>query len=406
MRARRVSAAIAIAATAALVVSACGGSSSSSGSSGSSGSAPSTIKLGELVDMTGVAASEATGVKGVQAYIDSVNAKGGINGAKIVTVVQDAGSTAAGALTGAQKLVETDHVFAILSLSTAFYGAEPYLLKNNVPVVGTGIDGPEWTDPTNTNLFSVIPQDFNKVYGTVGMIMKSQGVTDCGALGYSDNPNAHSAAIGGTKSCVAAGLEGSYTDFVKFGTTDVGPIALGIKNSGVDGMYYPVDPSTGFPVAATLAALGAHLKAELFPAGYGGDLLASPATVKVAQGFVFTTPIAPVEISTPATQVFKSNLAAVGVTSDPTYGQQTGYVSAVGFAEGLTAAGANPTPATFTTALRAVKGFDAEGLLTTPVDFSDISPDKNCWYALKLESDKFVPLQQTPFCGGVVGTVG
>lgn len=401
MRIKRASVAVAITAIGGLLAAACGGS--SSGGSTSSGD---TYKLGVLIDQTGTQAALASGTKGVDAYIKYVNDNPSkFNNVKLSSVVVDDGSTAQGALTGAQKLVEQDHVFAIISVSSFLFAAQPYLLKAGVPVFGSGFDGPEWNDPTNTNMFTTAPADYTKIYATNGTFMKSQGVTKCAAVGDSDSPSSSKSAHNINASCEHAGLPDPYTELIKFADTDYGPIALAIKKSGADGVSFQTAPQQGFGIAGTLQALGAKMKVILFADGYGGDLLASSAAVKAAQGYDFQTQVAPIELNTPATKLMASNLAAVGVNTDPTFGEQSAYTAVAAFAAGATKTGAGVSQSDFTKTMRAVTGFTSDGLFAAPIDFASYSPTTQCVYIVKLTGNKFVPLQQNAFCGGVVGTV-
>ena len=92
-----------------------------SGSAGSGSSAPAkgsgSIKIGIITDLTGPSSSGfATTEKGIKAYVDGVNKSGGINGQTITYSVGDTTSTASGALTAAQKLIQSDKVFAIVEV--------------------------------------------------------------------------------------------------------------------------------------------------------------------------------------------------------------------------------------------------------------------------------------------------
>jgi branched-chain amino acid transport system substrate-binding protein len=407
---------------AALVLTACsssskgGGGSSSSASGGSSSSAAAggsgsasgggePIKVGVINDTTGAAASgfQTTEV-GIKAYFNAVNAAGGVNGQKIEYVMADSTSTPAGALNAAHKLVQTDHVFAILSTTSFFFGAQAYALKEGIPVIGQGFDGTEWADPKNTNMFATGGvNDFNKVYANSGQLMKALGVTSCGSVAYADSPSSEKSGENTQKSCVAAGLKDGYLKGIPFGSTDVGPIALAMKSAGVDGVYLPVDPNTGFALAGALRQHGVQTKAVLLATGYGGDLLGSPAAVTAAQGFQFTVTMQPVEMNTPATQKWQKNLAAVGYTGIPTSAIQFGYQAAAGFVRGLQASGANPTQASYIAALRKVNDFDVDGLISpNKVSFSNYAPSQSCLWAVTLEGTKFVPVPNIPFCSGTI----
>ncbi|MGX7678634.1 ABC transporter substrate-binding protein [Jatrophihabitans sp. DSM 45814] len=381
------------------------GASSSSGSS-TAGSAA-TLKVGVINDASGSAASGSTTTEvGLKAYVNAVNSEGGVNGHKIEYVLADSQSTPAGALTAAQKLVQNDKVFAVISASAFFFGAEPYLLKEGVPVVGTGFDGPEWTDPKNTNMFTASGVNNNAdVFTTGGNAVKVIGGTVCGAVGYQESPSAAKSAAAFPQSCAHQGLKAGYVAQISFGSTDVAPIALRMKAAGVDSIFFSTVPSTGFALAGALRTVGATTKAILLPTGYGGDLLKSSAAVQAAQGFYFSNSLAPVELNTPATQKLQARFKAVGENDGPGFAESTAYEAMLAFAAGVTAAGDNLTPQSFITALRKVNNFDAEGLLATPTDFGDYSPAKQCAFYVKLSGNKFVPVQGLdPVCGTKVGT--
>ncbi|MGX7680990.1 ABC transporter substrate-binding protein [Jatrophihabitans sp. DSM 45814] len=397
----------AVLAAAALLVTACSSSKDASPSAGgsSSNTAASSgdpIKIGVIADLTGAASSGfLNSEKGIKAYTDAVNAQGGINGHKIEYVMGDSQSTPAGAQTVAQKLVQKDKVFAVISVTSDFYGAEPYLLKEKVPVIGTGFDGPEWTDPKNTNMFNALGvADPDAVFTTGGDTVKMLGGKVCGGVGYIESPSATKSAAAFGKSCAAQGLTNGLAINVHFGSTDVNPVALRMKAAGVDSIFFATVPATGFALAGALRLAGAKTQAILLPTGYGGPLLKSPPAVQAAQGFYFSSSVAPVELNTPATQIFKQRLAAAGETDPPGYDEQTAYTGMTAFAAGLKAAGDNPTPESFSVAMRQIKDFDAEGLLAVKVNFSDYSPSKQCSFYVKLSGDKFVPVTGLdPICG-------
>jgi branched-chain amino acid transport system substrate-binding protein len=380
------------------------GTTSAAAGGGGSSSAPTggTIKIGVITDSTGAAASGyGTTETGIKAYVNYVNSNGGVNGQKLSYVMGDSTSTPAGALSAAQKLVQTDKVFAIISVTSDMFGAEPYLLKAGIPVVGTGFDGPEWEVQSNTNMFDAEgPSDPSTVYTTNSLVMKSLGATTCGAVGYVESPSSAKSATASIKSCTSQGLKGVDANEVSFGSTDMSPVALSMKSKGVDGVFMGVVPNTGFALAAALRQAGVTPKAFLLATGYGGDLLSSSAAVTAAQGFEFSSTGQPVESNTPATQLEVKNLAAVGEKRTPTFAEQTSYIAMAAFTAGLKAAGSSPTKASFMTAMRAVKGFNADGLLSPEsLDFSSYTPAMSCEWVVKLTGQKFVPLADSPFCG-------
>ncbi len=395
-----------------LVVAACCTAVTACGSSGGSGGGATgpegskTIKIGVVTDLTGAASSGfTTNNKGIDAYLSRINAAGGVYGRKIEYVVGDTTSTPTGALTAVQELVEKDNVFAIVENSSDFYGAEAYALQAGIPVVGSAIDGPIWSDPKNTNLFAAAgANNTDYVQLTQGQYMKGQGATKCASIGYSSSVSSQKAASDFIKSCEAAGLKSGYlNNQVPFGSTDVGPIALAIKNAGVDGVYLPVVPNTAFALIGALRQLGVKPKSIMLATGYGGDLLQSKAAILAAQGVDFSTIGNPAEANTPATQQRAADLARVGVTGPPTFAEQEAYLTMSAFVAGLKAAGPNPTRESFMKAMRGIKDFDAEGLLApNKVNFSDYAPSTGCLWVARLEGEKFVVVPGTPICGRFV----
>ncbi|HVU62130.1 MAG TPA: ABC transporter substrate-binding protein [Mycobacteriales bacterium] len=391
----------------AAVASACSSSSSGgtpSSNSSSTTSAAGTITVGLLTDVTGTAASGENNVQdGVKAGI-YVAKQDGYN---IKYVVGDTTSTPAGALAAAQKLVNQDHVNVVLASSAMTFGAAQFLAQKQVPVVGAAIDGPEWVSAPN--MVSVAgPIDTTKVTTVGGNFFKTVGATNVGSLGYGVSPTSSESAKATAISVQAVGLKAGYTNAkLAFGSTDVQPIALAMKQAGVDALAPQVDPNTSFALVGALAQLGVKIKAVLLPIGYGGDLLnAGAAALQAAQGAYFIIYFEPVEMNTPGTQKFLAALSAVGGTQHPGLPTYTGYTSILLLEAALKTAGANPSNTALITALRGVTNFDAGGLTSkpyTPSDPSNVAGPNNCYYVVQLEGEKFnVVKGLDPVCGTVI----
>jgi ABC-type branched-subunit amino acid transport system substrate-binding protein len=402
---RKIVSVSALTAVALAALAGCSGGSSSPSSQGTAGAGGTkTITIGLLTDVTGLAASSSkTSIEGVKAGIAAVAPQG----YKIKYVVADTATNPAQVLTAAQKLVQRDHVFAVIAHSALFYAAARYLTQHNVPVVGVAEDGPEWI--TSKNMFSVYGAiHTEQVTTTFGNFFKAHGVTTVGALGYSISPSSAEAAKGAGVSAKAVGLKSGYIDSsFPFGSTNVQPVAIAMKNGGVDGVTADVDPNTAFALIAALRNLGVDIKAALLPTGYGGDLLqAGPGALKEAQNVFFGLQYEPIEMNTAATKRFVAALTKVGVTTEPTYAEYNGYASILLLVQGLKAAGANPTQASLITALSAIHSFNADGLFGAhPIDINDrtgASAD-NCTWVTELSGSTFklVP-GADPVCGKVI----
>ena len=384
-----------------------GNSNKSSGSSGSSGSLK-TVTVGLLTDVTGLAASgnklSQTGVKGGEVYAER-------NGYKFKVVVADTQSNPSAVLSAAQKLVTQDHVDAVIAHSALAFSAAPYLTSKGIPVVGVAEDGPEWT--TSKNMFSVWGAiHTEKVSTTVGNFFKLVGANPVGALGYGISPSSAQASKGTGVSAKAVGLDVGYINSnFPFGSTNVQPIALAMKNANVEGLTTATDPNTAFALVGSLKNIGHTPKAVVLASGYGVDTLqAGPGALQNAQNVYFTTVWQPVEMNTAATRQFQSDLKSAGFTQIPSLAIYGGYLSIVLLVRGLKAAGSTTDHAALITALSNIHDWDSAGLFPDgkTMDINDreniITGVDNCEFATKLVGTTFQLVKGAdPICGKDTG---
>ncbi len=397
-----------LAAVLVVLASACSSSKhASSTSSTTTGHSPSnsgtTMTIGVLTDATGLAAS------GNQTSIIGARAGGVIaakDGFKLRFIEADTQSSPTGALTAAQKLVDQDHVTAVIAVSALAFGGAGFLTKDGIPVVGAAEDSTEWV--TSPNMFGVFgDNNSTKVSTTLGLFFKMEGVTNLGSVGYGISPQSAASAKGTALSAQAEGIKVGYLNAnFPFGSTNVQPDALAMKSAGVNGFTAPVDPNTGFAFVSALRQLGVPPKVALLPTGYGGDLTqAGPGALQSGQGVYFYISFEPVEMHTAATEEFQQALKAVGVTSDPTYAEYEGYASVAMLLQALQTTGANPSHSALISALNGIQNFNALGLLGSHpfapgAHLSVPGSPGNCVYVTKLSGSSFdlVP-GADPVCG-------
>jgi ABC-type branched-subunit amino acid transport system substrate-binding protein len=365
-----------------------------------------TYTLGLLTDLTGPAASgnktSPTGIKAGEYLANKA-------GCKITYFVGDTATSATGALSSAQKLVEQDHVNAVVAVSALALTVSNWLTQHGVPVIGVAEDGSEWV--TAKNMFSVFgPLNATQVTTTFGKFFKMQGAKNLASLGYSVSPISSEETQGVADSAKKAGLKVGYENAAfPFGSTNVAPVALAMKNASVDSFTAETDPNTAFALLTALKQEGAHIKVALQATGYGGDLQqAGPGALTAAQGVYFLSPFEPLEMHNAATTEFKKALASAGVTGDPTYGEYAGYTSVALFLAALKNAPANPTSAQLITALGKVKHFTAAGLLG-PNGFNlsqrsgFVTGPHNCFFVTHYSSGKFLLVPGAdPICGTII----
>jgi branched-chain amino acid transport system substrate-binding protein len=384
--------------------SAAGATGSSSGGSGSG----QTYTLGVLTDLTGVAASAAKSTPmGVQAAVGLANSEG----YHIKYVVADTGSSPAGALTAAQKLVDQDHVFAVIAVSGLTFGAAPFLAAHHIPVIGSASDATEWI--STPSMFSIIgTEDYTKVYSTFGQFFKQLAATNIASLGYSISPSSSESAKGIAQSVEAAGLKSGYLNAnFPFGGTDVGPVALAMKSAGVDGFDGSIELNTFLALNTALRQEGVNLKVPMTATGYGGDLLqGGPGASVNAQGVYFLSSYEPIELHTAATERLTNALKTyAGISGDPTSNEYWGYVAVDAFLTGLKAAGSNPTQASLMSALLGITHYNAAGLYGShSIGFAMNQRGQafgadNCVWIAKYQGSTFHLVNgMEPICGSVI----
>jgi branched-chain amino acid transport system substrate-binding protein len=403
--------------TAAVVTLAAACSSSSSSTSGSNASGnEAPIKIGVVTSMTGASASGFTPgtEQGVKARLGLVNAAGGVDGHKITYVMADDASSPAGAANAVRQLIEQDHVTEILDVSSWFFGGYSIAVQAGIPVFGVGLDGgPEWSNPQNKNLFDISGgQDYTLVPSVYGKIAKALGVTKAGSLGYSGSPSSEETVNAFVDSAQQSGISKGYTADIAFGSTNVGPVVLGIKNTGTDGFFTPTIPSTAFAIIGGLAQADVKMKMVLLPTGYGGDLLADKAAVAVANGTYFYSLMAPVETGNAAAKRLQAALHTyAGVPADgvPTFAEYQGWTEADALIAALEKAGPNATSSAIISSFRSDTTWDGGGLYPQPVNFGNLDDEAGatgpggCVYVVQLKNSAFLPVPGlSPVCGAPV----
>jgi ABC-type branched-subunit amino acid transport system substrate-binding protein len=400
----------ALAAAAAMVAAAgcsSSGSTSNGGETGATAGGNKTITVGLLTDQTGPAASgNKTSVDGVKAgtYYAARN------GYTVKYVVADTQTSPTGVTTAAKKLVTQDHVSAVLSVSSLTLLAAPYLTARGIPVIGAGEDGPEWT--TAKNMFSVFGAlNTTKVATTFGEYLKSQGVTSYGGLGYAVSPVSAESVKGDAASAEAAGIKIGYLNAnFPFGSTNVAPVAIAMKNAGVDSFTAATDPNTAFSLITELKNQGVDLKASMLATGYGSDLTqAGAGALAAAQNVNFVMTTEPFAMNTAATQQMSKDMKSAGVPVDqPTYGQYAGYLSVGLLVQALQGSGGSTSSAKLIDSLSNIHDWNGVGLFgDQKVDINNrtdfVAGPNNCMWVAKLEGKTFTAVKSaSPICGKLI----
>jgi ABC-type branched-subunit amino acid transport system substrate-binding protein len=361
-----------------------------------------TITIGIMTPLNGPVASSfgQNTVNAAKARIDLANADHEIPGVTLKLVSADEGSSTQTSLTALQQLVQQDHAEIVLAAGAFFYGSYRYAVKNDIPVVGDCIDGPECADPSDKTIFAALGSSDNSFpdYTGIPQFFKSQGGTGYCGIGY-NTPSTVENGDAMAGSVKRAGLPVRYTDFsFEPGAANFSAIALSIKNAGCNVVGTQMQLGDSLSLFTALKDAGVKLKASFIQGGYGQELLDSPTSLAAAQGLDMAAGYTPASLKTPGVSRMMNALKTyVGWTKPyPSSSFEWGWFTADTAITGLIAAAkaGNTSGPGFVTALRKVTDDTHDGM-TCPVNYSVFGNTQqqfpgNCTYMVKVVGHQFL----------------
>ena len=368
---------------------------------------PTPITIAYITDVTGQGASEnSDSPAGFEARIAMQNAQGGVNGHKLVPLVID-DQTSPGQIATAVQEADSK-AFGIVSQSPLFFLAAKYPNQKGVPVTGSYDDGPEWGTQPYTNMFASDEGSVNPKYPVntqIGAFLKAHGGTVLGAYGYSISPSSSRAAIATGKSFQhAGGKVGVLDTTIPFGGVAFTTPALVAKQKGVNALVPAMDTNSNYALAQALQQAGVKLKATLFATGYQPSVIKSPAWPSL-QGDYFFSPFRPWALPNAGTaqmQAAMEKYAHFTKSQFPSFGQYEAWAGADLMIKGLQLAGPNATQASVIKHLRALKSYNANGLLPNPINYSTIfghDLPQQCAWVMRAGKTGFTAISSKPTCG-------
>ena len=378
------------------------------GSAGASSSAaPLTIVM--ISSLSGPGGSEfASTPPAFNARIALANAQGGVNGHKIKGIILDDQTNPTAISTAVQDAMSKNPI-GIVSISPLFFLAAKYPNQAGIPVTGGFFDGPEWgTPPYQSNMFAADVGSLDPKYPVnteIGSFMKAHGGTTLCTYGYGISPSSSRSAIGTADSFQhAGGKVGVLDTSIPFGSVEMTTPALVAKQKGCDTFYAGLDDNSNFALATALKQAGVKPKVVVFPTGLEPSAIGSPAW-SALQGGYFTTGFRPFQLPNNGTRQMQAALEKYEhfkASQFPTYNQYEGWLGADLMIKGLQLAGKNPTHASVIHALRNLKSYNGNGLLSQNINFSTAfghDAAKACGWYLIAEKNGYVPSSSQPYCG-------
>lgn len=227
------------------------------GAGRTSGVTDDEVKIGYLLPLTGAAPVPSRFDKGVNAYWDYINAKGGIDGRRVSVVIEDTESQAEVGKDKAKKLVEEDEVFAIVVLDRLENqdAIGRYLNEREVPTIS--IQAPADLPADQIWNFGVtidhgvqgrlIADYFVKELGfdTVGVVYENTPALDPGREAFEDEVAALGAEV-----VISRAIEGQAADFLNE--------ALALSESNADAVWLYMAPLPAAKIANQSNDAGFH----------------------------------------------------------------------------------------------------------------------------------------------------
>lgn len=338
-----------------VAASACGGATTSAEPTNL---APGVSKTEVKVGMTcGFSASAVATLcedakNGTLAYMNEVNAKGGVHGRKLKLVTADEQYQAAQALTAAKQLVENEKILALLvpAGTTPILAYADYAKQQQVPIIA-----PIGALPTNERyIYSGQPTYADQMFVVARYQKEKLNVKKVGFIHVSND--AGQAGLDGMKAAATTlGLTLTTISVPATQTTFSSEVAK-FRDEKVDGILSVFTP-TG------VSGFVKELERQSFNVPFGGyvgttDLGAIDVAGTAAKRIdsAFSAAVQP-ESNAPEVKSFLASLKASFPQQKPRTWTIYAYAFAQVFANVLERAGANPTKASFDEALNSTKGF-------------------------------------------------
>ncbi len=363
---------------------------------------PKRVVVGGLVSQTGpLPALFAPIVTGARAYLDMVNAKGGVAGRRIdlATTLDDQSSPSIDA-SQARALVDADRVFAVLPVATASFTGGKFLAAKGVPTFGLNVN-PQWMD--GPSLFGNNGSYINFTSPVVqpAFIAQQHHVRAAAVLAY-NIAQSQEGCQGMVNGLRKYHVPIAYEDLsIPAPASDLHADVTRMKKAGVDMVVSCMDLGGDVLLSNTMRATGMTNVTQLWATGY--DESAIRQYTSAMQGVYFMEPNVPFEVTTVhpgvyrGMDLFEKMLKKHFPRTMPSETALAGWTSAALFVQGLRMVGRRLTRSRLVHAINTIKSFTA-GTILAPVDWRTAhtsSGPLNCSAFVQARGKTFVPVYGT-----------
>ena len=337
------------------------------------------IIVGQTAGFTGaVAATVKETTEGAKLYIDSVNAKGGVNGQKIELVSMDDKFDPKTAEANARSLI-VDKRAVVLFLTRGTPHNEliiKVLDELKVPLVGPSTGAMLLHEPVKKYVFNVRSTYQREAEKAVGLLA-AIGITSIGVLHVDDTFGAD-ALVGIKAGFEAKNLKPVFLGKYDRSKPDFAPLALDVRTTSPQAVMVVGSGTHVIDALKAIRTVGS--RAQLVTLSNNASSGFVKAMGEFARGTIITQ-VFPNERSIDSPLV-KEVLALAKASGQTEVSPATleGFASAKVLVEGLRRAGPNPTGEKVRAALETIRAFDIGGMDVTysatdhtGLDFVDLS---------------------------------
>ena len=386
--------------TVALVAAACGNAKPSVSNGGNAeGVTSSQIVVGGVASLTGpIPADFAPIFDGVKAYLNMINAGGGVDGRRIeFRYPLDDGSNASQDTDQVRTLVGQDHVFAVVGVGTPSFAGASYLAANNVPTFGYDVST-NWT--AGPSLFGSEGSflDFTRPGPETAYLAEKLHADKVGILAYNVG-GSEQAGQGMAYVMRRFHIPVVYEDLsVQAPPVDLTTDVNRMRALGVDLVVSCMDLSGNILLSRTMHQDGMGQVAQYWLSGYDEAAIAKFSSLM--QGVYFLIGHVPFESAQltpgryPGLDLYLSKLAKYFPGELPGEASLAGWVDADLFVTGLRLAGRDLTRSRLVNDLNSLTSFTADGIVS-PIDWRLEHKENglvDCNVYVRARNGHFVPL--------------
>jgi branched-chain amino acid transport system substrate-binding protein len=369
----------------------------SGGGSGAPGVTPTQVSVGSIASLTGgLSADFAAFVPGIQAYLNTVNANGGVNGRHIVLTanLDDAGT---GFNQLSHTLIQQDNVFAAF-ISTFFF-TPGLFVQTKTPTFGYNTSG-NWTPAPNLFGAGGSTQDYNYGAQSIAYLMKQLNAKSAAVVSYGPAiTSSYDACHTSAQKLQAAGINVVYTNLDESLGGDYTPAVQRMQQAGADFVFTCMQSSDNVTLARAIKQYGLNVH-QLWFNGYDNALLSQYSNLMQGVYFNINSNV-PFQVATaypgkyPGMDQYLTAMNKYSPNDAYSDTALQGWQSAALLVEGIQRAGSNLTQANVVNQINQITNFTAGGV-STVVDWTKLhtvtlTSFPGCSAFVKVSGTKFVP---------------